>query len=128
MSEQAFVPTMYLKQGCPFCFKLRLFLLEAGLLDQVALRQFVVGTDEERAIRAELVQQLEKVSFPAAQIMPGQFMRDGDAIIGRLAGRAGIDPANLPTLQAYIAGPLAVHIQLYQENVALKNGASDPGA
>lgn len=120
MNDKTFVPTMYLMQGCPFCFKLRLFLLEAGLLDQVALREFVAGTDDEGTVRAELAPHFEKLSFPAAQMEPGQYLRDGDAIIARFADRAGTDPARLPTLQAYVAGPLAVHIKLYQENAALK--------
>lgn len=120
MNDKIFVPTIYLMQGCPFCFKLRLFLLESGLLDQVALHEFAPGTDVEGAVRAELSPHFEKVSFPAAQMEPGQYLRDGEVIIARFADRAGIIPARLPTLQAYVAGPLAVHIKLYQENAALK--------
>lgn len=120
MKEKDFVPTMYLMQGCPFCFKLRLFLLEAGLLDQVALREFVVGTDEEAAIRSELAPHFEKVSFPVAQVAAGAYLKDGDAIIAGLAAGANVNPDGLPTLQAFVAGPMAAHIKLYQDNAALK--------
>jgi glutaredoxin len=34
-------------RGCPFCLKVRLALLETGQLDQVVLREFAPGTEEE---------------------------------------------------------------------------------
>ena len=70
MTEAAFVPTLYVKQGCPFCLKLRIFMLESGLLDTVEVREFAVGSDEEQAIRAELAPHLEKISFPTAKLGP----------------------------------------------------------
>lgn len=49
-----FTPVIYLKAGCPYCFKLRLALLEAGLMDRVAFQEFEADTQEERRIRTEL--------------------------------------------------------------------------
>lgn len=51
-----FKPVIYLKAGCPYCFKLRLALLEAGLMDRVAFQEFDADTQEERRIRTELSQ------------------------------------------------------------------------
>ena len=46
-------PVLFVKQTCPFCLKVRLYLLEAGLLGGVTLR--VSRTpEEEDAMKAEL--------------------------------------------------------------------------
>ena len=66
-----FKPILYLKNGCPFCFKLRVFLLDAGLLDRFVLREFSEGSNDEKAIRDELSPYFDKVSFPSAQVTSG---------------------------------------------------------
>jgi hypothetical protein len=50
----AFKPVVYLKDGCPFCFKFRVALLEMGSIDQVEIRTFSAGTPEEADIRERL--------------------------------------------------------------------------
>ena len=118
-----FMPTLYLKQGCPFCFKLRLFLLESGQLDRFAIREFAPGTSEEDAIKADLAPHVEKVTFPAAQVTPGAYLKESDAIIDRYAGEAGVDPQGLPTFRSYTAGLMQAVISMHKENVALKQRA-----
>jgi hypothetical protein len=120
MSDADFRPTVYLKEKCPFCMKIRIFLLESGLKDRVQVRNLVPGTEVEQAIRAELEPNLEKVSFPAAQLEAGRYMTDSDAIIGELAQMAGSDPAAMPVLSAYVEGPFQQIMQLYRENMELK--------
>lgn len=120
MTEESFEPVVYVKQGCPFCFKLRVMLLETGLLDQVEVLEVAPGSEAEQAVRSELVPYLEKVSFPAAQIAPGLYMGDSDAIIAHFAAQAGTDPAGLPTLKAYVEGPFKQLGQLFVENMELK--------
>ena len=120
MSDTTFRPVIYLKEKCPFCMKVRIFLLEAGLRDQVEVRDLVPGTDREQEIRAELEPMLEKVSFPAAQTEPGRYMTDSDAIIGHFAAIAGADPVSMPVLTAYVDGPFQQIMQLYRENMELK--------
>ena len=120
MTEGTFVPTLYVKQGCPFCLKLRIFMLESGLLDTVEVREFAVGSDEEQAIRAELAPHLEKISFPTAMLAPGEYLGDSDAIITRFAGAADVDPAKLPTFRAYSAGVMPQMMSIFRENMELK--------
>ena len=120
MTDQGFEPVVYLKEKCPFCMKVRIFLLEAGLLDKVKVREFAPGTDEEQAIRGELSPHLEKVSFPAAQLAPGQYLADSDGIIAQLADRAKVDPAKMPVLGAYLDGPFKQIMDLFRENMELK--------
>jgi len=120
MTDTDFKPVVYLLQGCPFCMKLRVFLLEAGLIDQVDIRLLQQDSDALRQVRETLAAHLPKVGFPAVELTPGQYMADSDAIIDRFATRAGIDSATLPTFQDFAGGIFAGHIALYRENMALK--------
>jgi glutathione S-transferase len=120
MMSASFRPVVYLKEKCPFCFKVRLFLLEAGLLDGVDVQEFTPETNTEQAIRAELAQHLEKVSFPAAQVVAGRYLTDSDAIIAYFAQGAKVDPARMPVLRAYVEGPFQRLRDLRKENMDLK--------
>ena len=120
MTEATFVPTVYVKEGCPFCLKVRIFMLEAGMLGAVQLREFAPGSDEEQAIRAELAPHLEKISFPTAMLAPGEYLSDSDAIIAHFAGAAGVDPAKLPTFRAYSVGVMPQMMSMHRENMELK--------
>jgi len=124
LTNDAFQPTIYLKQGCPFCMKVDIFVLEAGLRDKVKIRRFVAGTDEEQTVRAELEPHLTKVSFPAAHIAPDRYVADSDGINEELANQNGIDKANLVTLRYYIEGPFQAVMNLYGENMKLKDELS----
>lgn len=92
--NHTFMPVVYLKAGCPFCLKLRLMLLEAGLTGSVEIRQFIPGHAEEKAVRNELESHLEKITFPAAQVAPGQFLTDSAVIIAHFATAAHLDIAD----------------------------------
>jgi glutathione S-transferase len=115
-----FRPVIYLKEKCPFCMKVRIFLLESGLRDSVEIKDFAAGTPREQEIRAEVAPHLEKLSFPAAQVAPGDYMADSDGIIARLAERVGQDPGQMPVLRAYIEGPFQQIMSLFRENMELK--------
>lgn len=121
---ETFRPILYLKNGCPFCFKLRVFLLDAGLLDRFALREFAEGTDDERSIRDELSPHFEKVSFPAAQVEPGRYQKDSDELIAHFSREADADPTGLGTFQAYVEGPFSLIMSLFRENRDLKKRAA----
>jgi len=119
-----FTPIFYLKEKCPFCLKVRIALLETGLADKVEIREFAPGTEAETEIRSELSPHLEKVSFPAAQIEPGNYIADSDAIIAQLQKIAKLDSAALPVLNAYVTGPFNGLMELYRENMELKARAT----
>jgi glutathione S-transferase len=123
MMSEPFKPVVYLKGFCPFSQKVRILLLEADLLDKVEVRDFVPGDDKEQAVRSELTPHFEKVSIPAAQIAPGRYINDSDAIIARLAEMHGVDPERLPTLKNYIGGAFKQLMDLYKENRELKQQA-----
>ncbi|KAA0116690.1 glutathione S-transferase domain-containing protein [Methylobacterium sp. P1-11] len=123
MTDATFKPTVYLKTGCPFCLKVRLFLLETGQLDQVVLREFVPGDDEVTAIRALLAPVVEKVTFPTAELTPGRFTTESDAIVAYFAKLAGVDPDALPTYRSYLDGVHKGMQSLFRENLQLKKQA-----
>jgi hypothetical protein len=120
MTDASFRPALYVRAGCPFSFKTTLFLLEAGILDRFEVREFAPGSEEEDSIRTELEPHLEKVSFPAVQYAPGQYMTESDDIIARYAREANVDPARMPVLNIYLGGVFKRVGQLFRENMELK--------
>lgn len=120
MTDHAFKPVVYLKQNCPFCLKIRLFLLEAGLTDEVEVRDFAAGTPQEQAIRDELSSHLEKITFPAAQTEAGRYIAESDDILSVLAAKSGREPASLPVYRNYVEGPFAMAMKLWKENQELR--------
>ncbi|MBX5192741.1 glutathione S-transferase domain-containing protein [Rhizobium sp. NZLR3b] len=124
MTSETFKPIVYLKENCPFCLKVRLFLLEAGLASDVESRDFVPGTEQEEKIRAELSPHLDKVSFPSAELEPGRYVAESDDIIAFLAVKAGRDPASMTVYRNYLDGVFAMSMKLWKENQELKKAAS----
>ncbi len=114
-------PVLFVKHTCPFCLKLRLYLLEAGLLDTVSLRESRTP-EEEEAMRAELAPHLAKVSYPTARF-GDEYMTESDDIIARFVRDGGRPPEQLPTYQAYVDGPFSQLLALYRENAELKEHA-----
>jgi glutathione S-transferase len=117
-----FRPVLYVKDRCPWCLKLRLFLLEAGLSDRFDWRFFGPGDVAEEGIRAELAPYFEKATFPTVEIAPGRFIQDSQAIIDHYAAEFGVDVGKLYTLDQYVRGPLARIAELRKEIAELKKG------
>jgi len=110
-----FRPVLYLKDTCPHCLKLRIFLLESGLLGRFDQRIFAQGDDAEAAIREELGQQFENVTFPAVQYAPDVYMKESDAIIEHYGEEAGIARCDLPVFTAYAGGLLPRYMDARRE-------------
>ncbi len=94
-----FTPVLYLKAGCPHCFRLRLFLLETGQLDQFEKREFTPGESSEADLRAELAPHFAKVTFPTVQYAPGQFQNESNDLIARYSD--GVDAATLAVFRTW---------------------------
>ena len=73
MNDTVFKPIIYLQHGCPFCMKVRVFLLEAGLIDQVDIKLVEDGSEERRQVTEKLAAHLPKVGFPTAELTQGQY-------------------------------------------------------
>ena len=123
MNAQPFKPKAYLLDGCPFSFKLWLFLIEAGLRDQVAVVRCNPQDSSFAAVREKLERGLgKKPSFPAVEMEPGRYESDSDALIEDFAGRAGVDPAQLPALTFYKQTIFPQVVELHER----KSHASEP--
>ena len=120
MADTSFRPVVYLKEKCPFCLKVRIFLLESGLARDVEIREFAPGTPEEDSMKGELAPHFEKVTFPSAQVEPGHFINDSDGIVRHFADKTNADPAQMPTFSSYVGGAFQQLMNLYRENAELK--------
>lgn len=119
MSTETFIPTIYSKHGCPYCFKLRLFLRETDQLDRVII---VEGSDdvEHKKLAEFLSEKVGKASFPTAEIARGIYLPESDDLVAHFAALAGVSPLDYPTYQAFAAGVLPGLQAFYREFVALK--------
>ncbi|MEL4378452.1 hypothetical protein [Brucella cytisi] len=107
VKQNIFGPTIYMKKACPFCFKLRLALLEANLLPGVELKEFEEGSAEMAAFKEQHSRTKRRVSFPIAEVEKERFLQGADELIDHFLRPNNINPHSLPTLQAYIHGPFA---------------------
>jgi hypothetical protein len=88
------------------------------------MRDFVPGTLEEDAIRAEVTPHVTKVTFPIAHVAPGRYLTESDDIVALVAEWAGADAARLTVYRNYVDGPLASMMTLWRENQELKANRS----
>ena len=110
-----FKPKAYVKTTCPYSFKFRLFVTEAGLAERfefVAMDPFSGGfkvAKEDLAARSGAV-----IRFPVVEVEPDVFMTDSDALIAHFAGRYGIDEAELSALAFYRCGLFPTILELIE--------------
>lgn len=102
MSTVPFKPKVYLKEGCPFSFKLLLFLAESGMTGQVEVIHCDPEAPEFSAIRSRLEAGLRKpATFPTAEIAPDRYLSDSDALVEHFASQRHVDTNTLPALSFY---------------------------
>lgn len=99
--------------------KLRIFLLEAGLLDTVSIVEGQ-SPEEHQKLSNFLVERVGKASFPTAEISRGRYMPESDDLVAHFASANGIDPSKLTTYQAF-TGSLLPHFQkIYRDYLELR--------
>jgi glutathione S-transferase len=102
MNTQPFKPKAYLKEGCPFSFKFWLFMVEAGVADEIEVIRCDPNDPSFEKIKATLAKGLGKAaSFPTVETEPGCYQSDSDALIEYFANRNGVDARALPALAFY---------------------------
>jgi hypothetical protein len=73
MSTDTFKPVAYIKEGCPFSFKLLVFMAEGGLLDDIEIFRVREGDPALEATKQRLSEHLGKAaSFPTVEVEPGK--------------------------------------------------------
>jgi hypothetical protein len=121
---QPFKAKAYLLPGCPFCFKFLLFMTETQLLDQIE----IVSVDPQDADFEQVKSKIgavtqAKVTFPTVEIEPGNYKSDSDQLIAYYAEKNHVS-AEQPVVSFYKAGLFTHYVNLYKENLALKQNAS----
>lgn len=117
-----FKPVAYLKDSCPFCFKLVMFLAEAGLMDKVEIIR-IKGEDEDQMnhYRTLLKEKTgETASFPTVELEPGKFSSDSEGLIAHFAAQYEVNVDALAGLAYYKENLFPAYIARFKEAKALK--------
>lgn len=102
VNAQAMKPRAYLLEGCPFSFKFWVFMVEAGLADQIEVVRCDPNDPAFAQLKANLAQGLGKgATFPTVETEPGRYQSDSDALIEHFARKERIDTSQLPALAFY---------------------------
>jgi hypothetical protein len=109
-----FKPTAWLRTNCPYSFKFRIFITEAGIADHFHIVAMNPDHADFAAKSAEISRRSGvKTVFPTVEIAPEQFMADSDALIAHYATSLSIDPASLPTLDFYRNGLFVCYTEMF---------------
>lgn len=111
----AFKPRAYVKTTCPYSFKFRLFVTEAGLADRFEFVPMDPCAPGFAAARDSIgARSGLPVRFPVVETEPGKFMGDSDALIAHYASVFGVDAEALPTLGFYRTGLFPTFLELVE--------------
>jgi hypothetical protein len=122
MSSQPFKAKAYLKEGCPFSLKYLLFMVEAGLSDQIEMIRCDPSDPEFDVVKAKLTAGLRKpASFPAVEIEPGRYESDSDALISHYATKYGVEARSLPALAFYTETIFPQILNLHEQTSGAEN-------
>jgi hypothetical protein len=102
MSDNAFKPRTYVKEGCPFSFKFLVFMAEAGLLDEIEIVRLREAAPDFETVKRDLSEHLGKpATFPTVEAEPQRYLSDSDRLIEHFARRHGKRPDDMPVLSFY---------------------------
>jgi hypothetical protein len=117
MSVQSFKPRVYLKDGCPFSFKLWLFLVEAGIADEVEVIRCNPQDPQFDEVKRKLASGLgAQASFPTAEIEPGRYRSDSGKLIEHFSRESGVSSSSLPALAFYEQTIFPQVVELHERN------------
>jgi glutathione S-transferase len=115
MTPQSFKPKAYLKDGCPFSFRFWLFMVEAGIAEQIEVIRCNPADPAFAEIKATLAKGLGKpATFPTVEVESGRYQSDSDALIQHFAARNGVDASKLPALSFYQQTILPQVVELHK--------------
>jgi hypothetical protein len=102
MATHGFKPKAYLKDGCPFSFKLWLFLVEAGISERVEIIRCNPRDPQFETLKQKLANGLgTPATFPTVEIEPGRYQSDSDRLIEHFSRESGVRSSGLPALAFY---------------------------
>lgn len=109
-----FKPKAWVRTNCPYSFKFRLFLLEAGLSDEFQ----IFSMDPDSPDFSQKVSKMEaqfnqKVIFPIVEHAPGKVLTDSDALIEYFSSKWKIDQSKLSVLSFYRSGLFVCYVEMF---------------
>lgn len=108
------MPTAYVKTNCPFSFKFRLFVVEAGLSDHIDFVELDVDAPSHTQDKADLRAKVGRNhTFPVVELSEGAFMDDSDALIAHFATAHGIDHTQMAALNFYRNGLFPTFLEMF---------------
>ena len=109
-----FKPRAFVKTTCPYSFKFRLFVTEAGLSDAFEFIAMDPDAEDFDGIKSE-IERLSGTSihFPTVEVEPGEFMHDSDVLIDHFARKHSINHKALQTLEFYRGGLFPTFLELF---------------
>lgn len=109
-----FTPKAYVKTNCPFSFKFRLFVLEAGLVDRFEFVELDVDAPRHSEDKAELKSRVGRAhTFPIVEVAAGDFMDDSDLLIDHYARLHAVDDSQFATLNFYREGLFPTFLEMF---------------
>lgn len=109
-----FKPTAYVKTNCPFSFKFRLFMTEAGLAETIRFVALDPKSASYMTDKDTLAKKIgHKHTFPVVETEPGKYLTDSDALIAFFADLHSVDPATMATLQFYKSGLFPTFLEMF---------------
>jgi hypothetical protein len=115
MSSGEFKAKAYVREGCPFSFKLLVFISEAALLDRFEIVRLKPSDPGFEAQKDKLSKGLGKAAtFPVVEVEPGKYATDSDRLIELYAAEVGLKPDAMPVLAFYKETIFPQLIELFQ--------------
>jgi hypothetical protein len=109
-----FKPTAWVRTNCPYSFKFRLFVTEAGISDQFQFVAMDPDSPDFARVKSEIDRRSgRKTVFPTVEVAPNEFLTDSEALINHFSAEHGIDASDLPTLTFYRNGLYVCYIEMF---------------
>jgi hypothetical protein len=109
-----FKPTAWVRTNCPYSFKFRLFVTEAGISDQFQFVAMDPNSPDFARVKSEIDRRSgQKTVFPTVEVAPNEFLTDSEALINHFSAEHGIDVSDLPTLTFYRNGLYVCYIEMF---------------
>lgn len=109
-----FRPRAYVKTTCPYSFKFRLFITEAGLADQIDFVPMDPDASDFKGIKADVeARSGAPLHFPTVEVDRNVFINDSDRLIAHFSKLHGINDSSLATLNFYRHGLFPTFLELF---------------
>ena len=116
---------VYFKTGCPHSMRLRIFLSEANLENEVEMVTVESASELDPALLAMAKQSQIPLTFPFSVQASNDVELDSQVIIGRMTSEHNVDPHSLNLLRYYEDSMIPRFSKMFMELKRLKGAEWD---